>query len=387
MDKENEAKTDINVLIARSLAGRISDSERAELEQWLSRSPKNARRYKALAKANDLTSRYRRYASVDEKRAWRRFKQRHITTHGKRVAMRIMRYAAALLVLVVSATALRAYFAYNGQRIDEAVQTAMQRSVEMGKQKAVLTLPSGDSTLLLTATNMNDASLVGKIIRNFSRERSGQRNKLSTYRDSEYWITLSDGTLVHLNGGTTLVYPEHFGSQERAVSLDGEAYFQVVHDEGRPFRIHTPHGVVTDYGTAFNVNTRVNHGTEVVLVEGKAGVKPVHGSETILEPGQLAYFNKQESMAEIDNVDVSPFVSWNKGSFKFKDCPLEKLMEVISHWYGLNVKYGSDDIRRIRFTGDIDRYESARPVLKAIEVSTNGLKVEQDGDVFILKRK
>jgi len=387
MSKENEAKTDINVLIARSLTGRISDSERAELEQWLSRSSENARRYKAITDADDLAERYRRYASVDEKKAWRRFKARHITTQGKRAAIRFMRYAAALLALMASAVLLHAYFSDSRQPIDKAVQTAMQRSAETGKQKAVLTYPSGDSTLLLSSTNMNDASLVSKIIRNLSRKRDSKRNKLSTYRDSEYWITLSDGTLVHLNGGTTLAYPEHFGDQERTVCLDGEAYFQVAHDKDRPFRILTPHGVITDYGTAFNVNTRVNRGTEVVLVEGKVGVKPAHGNEALLEPGQLAYINKQKSAAEVEKVDVSPFVSWNEGNFTFKDCPLEKLLEVVSHWYGIKVRYGSDDIRGLRFTGDIDRYESALPVLKAIETANGELEIERNGDEFVLKRK
>lgn len=387
MEKKLEAQTDINSIIARNLTGQITSGERELLEQWLSRSPENARRYKAVTSATDFPARYRRYASVKEEKAWRSFKSRHIMANSRLIAMRAARYAAAVLVIAASAALLHAYFASSSDAVDETMQAAMRRSAETGKQRAVLTLPNGGSSILSANADMKDGSFMSKIIRNFSRSGCGRRNKLSTYPDSEYWITLEDGTLVHLNGGTTLVYPERFTGGSRTVSLDGEAYFQVEHDGGRPFRVMTPHGVVADYGTAFNVNTRAEKGTEVVLVEGKAGVKPFGGSETILSPGELACFSQQKTKAEVSNVDVSIYVSWNSGSFTFKDCPLEKLIDVISHWYGIKVRYEDESIRRLGFTGSINRYESALPVLKAIKTATGELEIECDGDEFVLSRK
>jgi len=387
MNKELETLTDINTVIARDLTGKATNVERKHLKQWLNRGPENARRYKAISDATDISTRYRRYASVKEEEAWRDFKSHHIMTPKRRIAMRIARYAAAVLVIAVSAAVLHAYFASDANVVDETVRTAMRRSAETGKQRAVLTLPSGGRTVLFANTDMNDASLMSKIIRKFHQESINKRNKLSTYPDSEYWITLEDGTLVHLNGGTSLVYPESFNGNDRTVSLDGEAYFHVAHDGGRPFSVITPHGVITDYGTAFNVNTRTDKGTEVVLVEGKVGVKPSGGGETMLSPGELAYVNPQKPKTETANVDVSIYVSWNRGSFTFKGCPLEKLIDVISHWYGIHVTYEDESIRHLSFTGSINRYESALPVLNAIKIATGELEITQEGDEFVLSKK
>lgn len=378
---------DISTIITRSLTGKISRSERAELEHWLNASPENARKYHELLNADDLSGQYRIYASVDEKRAWRRFKEQHIETRRGRALRRVLKFVAAAAVVLCLILPLSTYFFNDDQEPDMEVQTAMKRSQEAGKQKAVLTFPDGKSTILLTRTDIRPESLMSKIINSITGRGRNDKNTLSTYPDTEYWITLEDGTLVHLNGNTRLTYPAHFDGDSRTVSIDGEAFFQVAHAEDKPFRIKTPHGEITDYGTSFNVNTRINSGTEVVLVEGKVGLRSGRNDEVLLTPGQLAHISGVDHKVSVEKVDVQPFVAWNKGNFTFDNCPLEKLLEVISHWYGLKVRYESDDIRRMHFTGDIDRYESALPVLKAIEAATTELKIEQNGKEFILKRK
>lgn len=387
MNKNNIPNTDITSIVARSMLGKISADEQARLERWLDASPENARRYKRLCEAHDFTRRYKFYTSVDSDRAWRRFSRRNLRPLRKRIILRTVSCVAAVAVLIGLVFMFRAYLFDGGQTIDKDVQAAMRRSSETGKQKAVLTFPDGEQALLLTQTYMSRESLVKKIIKNITNDGRNDRNKLTTYPDTEYWITLEDGTLVHLNGGTQFIYPESFESDSRTVRLQGEAYFQVKHDDRKPFRILTPHGEITDYGTSFNVNTRTNNGTEVVLVEGKVGVKAGRSAEVMLSPGELAYMDKRSPKVEVEKVEVSPFVSWNKGNFTFDNCPLEKLMDVIAHWYGIKVRYKSEAIRRICFTGDIDRYESAQPVLKAIEASTAELKIERNGDEFVLGKR
>lgn len=81
-------------------------------------------------------------------------------------------------------------------------------------------------------------------------------SSLRTKKDKEFWMVLDDGTYVHLNYNTTLIYPNHFVGSERKVKLKGEAYFIVANDsKKRPFIVETANGDVHDYGTEFNVNT------------------------------------------------------------------------------------------------------------------------------------
>ena len=129
-----------------------------------------------------------------------------------------------------------------------------------------------------------------------------ENNKLSTYDDSEFWMTFEDGTRVHLNYNTTLKYPPHFTSNSRTVYLDGEAYFEVAKDNKRPFRVVTANGVVRQYGTSFNVNTYMNGVTKVVLVDGSVSVLPNLGGEYKMKPGELAVLHAATQEVQISEV-------------------------------------------------------------------------------------
>ena len=206
--------------------------------------------------------------------------------------------------------------------------------------------------------------------------------RVTTHSDKEYWVTLSDGTLVHLNYNTRVIYPEKFEGKTRDVILDGEAYFMVAKDRRHPFIVHTQAGDVRVYGTHFNVSARTEQ-TEVVLVEGSVGVTPTSGSEQMLKPGQMATLNAQESAVNCQDVDVEPYIAWNTGTFIFEDCPLSQLMDVLSKWYGFKIAFQSSEAREKHFTGEIDRYGSIHPTLEAISQVTGLSLYVHDGKIVI----
>ncbi len=71
----------------------------------------------------------------------------------------------------------------------------------------------------------------------------------------DFWITLDDGTIVHLNYNTRLRFPARFAGDSRTVYLDGEAYIKVAVDKDRPFMVVTSNATIKQYGTEFSVNT------------------------------------------------------------------------------------------------------------------------------------
>ncbi|MBR1462050.1 MAG: DUF4974 domain-containing protein, partial [Prevotella sp.] len=212
-----------------------------------------------------------------------------------------------------------------------------------------------------------------------------------------FWLTLEDGTLVHLNYNTRLIYPEKFGRGDRNVILDGEAYFMVAKDKSRPFIVHTPQGDVKVYGTEFNVNTRtevrgehkqdksLTATTTVVLVKGSVSVIPTGGKETMLKPGQQATVNGQWSTVNVENVDVEPYVAWNEGKFSFRNWQLERIMDVLSRWYGYSVEYRDSSIRQLTFSGNFNRYEKIRPTMDFIS-EVAGLKIEIKQNKIIIEK-
>ena len=89
-------------------------------------------------------------------------------------------------------------------------------------------------------------------------------------RGGEYNLTLADGTNVWLNSDSKLKFPLHFVGNQRAVYLEGEAFFEVTSDSLKPFVVKTAEANVKVLGTSFNVMNYTDEAkVEVALLKGK----------------------------------------------------------------------------------------------------------------------
>src|SRR5690606_183401 len=84
-------------------------------------------------------------------------------------------------------------------------------------------------------------------------------------------IGLPDGSQVWLRKNGTVEFPTHFSGGERHVKLQGEAYFEVVHDLAHPFFVDMSNGdVVKVLGTEFGVRVSSSElQTDVFVRSGK----------------------------------------------------------------------------------------------------------------------
>jgi len=117
-----------------------------------------------------------------------------------------------------------------------------------------------------------------------------QMNNLQTaYNQSE--VLLADGTMIYLNGNSSLVYPIQFKKKNRSVKLVGEAYFDVKPDKKRPFIIETENARIQVLGTSFNVKSSDLDGdVEVLVSSGKVRLQNIQNpeQELILVKGEFA---------------------------------------------------------------------------------------------------
>lgn len=383
-------KRSINNIIHDDLVGNISYKDKSRLHNWLETSRENRAKYESFIKENHLLERYKEYSNVDEKQGWENFRKKHLPS--KSISWKsLLTYAAILIIPLISATFW--FWTLNGvgseTKSTHDVRAVMAKSEKIGKKKATLILPSGQTVHLRSMPKQalpQSSSPITQSVDTMSVTKAAVcNNKLKTHADSEYWMVFDDGTIVHLNYNTTLMYPSRFSSVSRTVYLEGEAYFQVAKDNKRPFRVVTRDGVVKEYGTSFNVNTYAGC-TKVVLVEGAISVIPNMGNEQMIHPGELAILNSDHSEAQINKVEIEPYVAWNSGRFVFEHCSLGSLMEVIAHWYNKEVVFESDEIKQMRFTGDVDRYGSIVPIMKAIQRVT-GLDIVVSEKKIVLKKK
>ncbi len=169
---------------------------------------------------------------------------------------------------------------------------------------------------------------------------------------------LSDGSEVWLNSGSKLVYPETFDSSSRNIELWGEAYFEVVEDETRPFRVKSQDLVTEVLGTGFNINAIDESMTKVALVTGKIMVKNEHTSENhYLEPGQqLDYYNK-DNRSEINAFFTQSVIGWKDGVLDFRNARLSEIVGKLERWYGVKINLKGTARRTWNISGQFENQD------------------------------
>lgn len=193
-------------------------------------------------------------------------------------------------------------------------------------------------------------------------------NRLEVPRGAEYHLILSDGTKVWVNANSRLVYPETFG-KVREVELSGEAYFEVTHDETRPFVVHTEGMAVRVLGTEFNVNTHPARGVQAVLVKGKVEVDAGGKQKAVLAPGELA--ETVSGQMRVAKVNVRKYTAWRYGEFYFDNASLEEIMQELEAWYDVKPVFINQALRHRKFSGVLKRSETIGDILRKIEHTTS----------------
>jgi len=391
----------IHEIIIKSLFSTLSDVEQQQMDEWLEKDDHAAIYRRIVEDKERVNDPVEFMADIDVEEALEQVYQKRRARW-----LRYLRYAAAVLILIVAGGAYwySQYTKVTPPEITEAVQLAMQQSKESGMHDAkiepiqreeITTDPFGWNQKEKEITESSYKEPQGSSVLNHSvsqdnsstltKEQLLAARRITTKHDKEFWMTLEDGTLVHLNYNSRLIYPEKFGRGDRNVILDGEAYFMVAKDKSRPFIVHTLQGDVRVYGTEFNVNTRKeNNGVSVVLVKGSVGFTAVSGKETMMLPGQeLTVNNSYPTAVTVNEVDLAPYIAWNEGKFTFQDWPLERVMEVMSRWYGYHVRFGNDQLKQIGISGKLGRYNEAETTMDAIATIT-GLDITIKGNEIII---
>jgi len=149
---------------------------------------------------------------------------------------------------------------------------------------------------------------------------------------------LPDGSTGFLNSGSVLKYPVVFANN-RNVTLTGEGYFEVVHNEKSPFHVKTKNLDVKVLGTTFNIIAYENETLEeVVLQTGYVEVASNDGKSLgSLQPEQELVFNKQDLSYKINKVESAQYTSWKEGRLTLRNVNIDELAIRLSRWYNAEV--------------------------------------------------
>jgi transmembrane sensor len=157
-------------------------------------------------------------------------------------------------------------------------------------------------------------------------------------------VELSDGSVVHLNYGSRIKYPQNFLGKTRGVILTGEGYFEVAHNPDKPFVVNTSRIDVKALGTVFNVNAYPeNNDIATTLVKGKVLIEEMKkdgNTETIKEliPGQHVTYEKNTGVVKSSMDQVEKYIAWKDGKLVFDNEPIEQVAQRLSRIFNVEIQ-------------------------------------------------
>lgn len=163
---------------------------------------------------------------------------------------------------------------------------------------------------------------------------------------------LPDGSMVWLNAGSEIVYPERLDSLERVVHLTGEAYFEVESDKDWPFRVVSENLITTALGTSFNIKKENDGVMSISLVTGKVKVENGLTDENVLLlPGQQLNYSPQSKKTLIGAFVESRVLGWKNGLLQFHHATFDEVRAELEKWYGVKVQVTGQPPRKWKLTG------------------------------------
>jgi transmembrane sensor len=336
MENDSTYYTD---LITRYFSAEANESEMQMLADWIKLSPENQKNFEEYQQIwlNIEKERTEKLIDIDDE--WNKISKKTIHAQNEpkviqlkpeskpNTFLRILKYAAIFILFAVSATFLYYYF----------------------------TKPQTKQLLAQTETVESK---------------------------------LPDGTSVTLNKGSVLEYPSKFEKNKRSVKLKGEAYFNVTHDDTKPFIIAADDIVVEVLGTSFYVNTDNPEGkVEVILTTGKVAVyyKDKPDDKIIMEPGDKVELTKnQESISKTVNEDEN-YLSWKTKKLIFEDESLKDIVNTLNKVYRSKIQIKDKNIANCKITATFEN-QSLDAVLNVIEATVD-VDINKTADVIQISGK
>jgi len=240
---------DPHELLAKYIAGEATADEKLQVEEWIAADTANRQYYAHFKQIWEESGNLENENVVDQDQAWERFKHRTENVIPLRPRNNRWLKIAAAIVITFGAFLFAKYLLTG--KDDARFATAATKP----QQQSVASVP--DKLVAISANKVKND-------------------------------TLPDGTTITQNKNSTISYPENFDGKTRNVSLTGEAFFNVKHDDHKPFIIKVNDVQITVLGTSFNVKSYGGN-TEVVVETGKVSVRRQAQTATLIAGQKLLF--------------------------------------------------------------------------------------------------
>lgn len=198
--------------------------------------------------------------------------------------------------------------------------------------------------------------------------------------------TLPDGSVVELNSDAKLRYSKKFGKNNREIILIGEAFFDIKHDQSKPFVIQAGDARIRVLGTSFNVNANTtNKDVEVFVTSGlvELSEKRNEDNRQLIQPGNIGILhNKEITVAPADENSLA----WKTGVLVFNETPLDEAIVLLGKFYKVPVVLKGDGMDAIKIVGDYTHDDPLDSIIQIIAKGNPQLVIKKLGDTYYLSQ-
>lgn len=390
-------------LLYRRLKGLpLNGEENQELDAWLARSESNRKIFESLSDEDWLKEAKKRYYAPGKEAGLAQLREQLFPETPVIKPFRwARRIAAAASILIILATAI--YLLVPTKQATSLSVAALNNQIEITPGgEAILTLSNGSNIPYRKQANGLLAQLSngkqvykqdGKLVYQYAAAQStaGGVDTTTYPRRDQYSVMLSDGSLVWLNRGSTLSYPEEFTGDARKVELVGEAYFEIAkvntaNGQGRmPFIVKLPTQPnsnepceVEVLGTHFNIYAHKGEAFKTTLTEGKVNVKKGQVNQ-LLDPGQQAVIDTLFKHIEVKkDIYVDGVLAWKNNQFDLREVPVRTILAELERWYGTSFVVMGNFTKSYSLISD--RNKPLSEVLDMLKV-----RFTEEGDKIVVK--
>ena len=367
----------------------LSEQDLQSLETWMQASPKNQEFGEFICKLESQKDILKTRTSPKE--VWEDLSRQRIKRQQRRRLWGIVVSCAAIVILLVG---IYIFMAYN-KTVQTPLYPTYGQLLSSHAREAELILPNGQKYALgerdTTWQTIDGTGSMQTKDRTLIMQAGKAADTTAYYTlnvpyGAEYDLVLPDGSKVYLNAGSVLRYPERFNDTRREVFLSGEAYLEVVHNEEHPFVVRTRDIAVRVLGTIFNINAYPdNKWVKTTLVEGK--VETQCGDRHItMEPGTQVAYDKEAHETAYFPVNTHLYTSWKDGYYDFENMELGELAQILSRWYDVQIVFARPELRELRFSGRLKRYDSAETLFKMLDYVHNVTFTIEKGRIIIWQK-
>lgn len=356
--KEQESSDQAKALLKKYLEGQCTPAEEQQVLHWFYAQDQTGE--EQLTKEQHIGLAARVNTRLEEQL----FREPETTI--RRISWFRSRWMVAAMLVAISGFSFWIY-----DRSSSAEQKSQELAAEIPSHDRAFhndILPGGHYAKVITPKG-DEQQLTDPFVQRLEQS-SGQHESnflVDVPKAGSYMIILEDGTKVWLNASTKLSYPTHFESNQRQVSLTGEAYFQVAKDAKRPFRINANGTTIEVLGTTFNVNAYHDE-VSTSLVEGSVKVIK-EGQQTIIKPGQQATTLSTNDI-KVTATDLTKNTAWQRDEFYFDGSNFKDISLQVERWYNVEFENMESIGTNSTYKGSISRNSRLSEVLQILALAT-----------------